>query len=129
MKQSIPSFQLYYERELIAEIPINAVPFLIGRNANCHLRLIDNSISREHCRISVGDDGEVAVEDLSSTNGTLVNNTRIVRHVLTPSDVLTLGRCTLVFHRLERTRFEVGARTFWSRWFGRSNRPKFGRPR
>ncbi len=45
---------------------------VIGRDMGCHLRFNDPSVSRRHVRIVRRRD-EVFVEDLKSTNGTLVN--------------------------------------------------------
>jgi len=50
-------------------------------------------VSRVHCRLRAGDDhDELRVEDLGSTNGTLVNGNRVDRAVLRTGDVLTIGR-------------------------------------
>src|SRR5262249_14491499 len=53
---------------------------VIGRNANCNLRLaqglLTEPLSRHHCRIDVGPDGAF-VRDLGSRNGTFVNGTKI----------------------------------------------------
>ena len=49
-------------------------------------------VSRVHCRLLAGDHDELRVEDLGSTNGTLVNGSRVDRAVLRTGDVLTVGR-------------------------------------
>lgn len=51
-------------------------------------------MSRQHLRlqpVSGGDGGEWEVVDLSSTNGVVVNGTRVLRHTLQSGDVLTIG--------------------------------------
>jgi FHA domain-containing protein len=51
---------------------------LIGRSASDEGALEgDSELSREHARITRGDDGGLVIEDLDSTNGTLVNGERI----------------------------------------------------
>jgi len=64
----------------------------IGRASDCQLILDDDYVSTHHTRISRGADGYV-VEDIGSTNGTFVNNERIVAPVaLNPGDTLRIGR-------------------------------------
>jgi two-component system, cell cycle response regulator len=67
---------------------------VIGRSASCSLRVDDPGISRRHARvIRVAD--AVAIEDLESSNGTLVNGDRVTdRRVLEDGDKLRLGALT-----------------------------------
>ncbi|MFH1018051.1 MAG: FHA domain-containing protein [Pseudomonadota bacterium] len=111
----VPSFQLFYDKAPIAEIPMNRSPFVIGRKAGCSLRLIEGSVSREHLRVILHADGSLAAEDLSSTNGTYLNGQRIVRRVLHPNDRLVVGRLSLVFHHLKPEELTVSPKGFLSR--------------
>jgi pSer/pThr/pTyr-binding forkhead associated (FHA) protein len=52
--------------------------------------LADESVSREHARLFFRD-GAWIVQDLDSTNGTLVNRERVGRCQLQPGDRLQLG--------------------------------------
>ena len=71
------------------------LPFLIGRSSDAALKIPHESVSREHCRIYEFD-GELAVRDLGSRNGTYVNEERIDRPTfLSPGDELTVGKITL----------------------------------
>jgi pSer/pThr/pTyr-binding forkhead associated (FHA) protein len=54
-------------------IPIVGAKFLIGRDPHCNLRPASQAISKQHCAIHIRN-GQVFIEDLSSTNGTVVNN-------------------------------------------------------
>lgn len=58
-------------------IPLTTKKFLIGREQDCHLRPGSESVSRHHCAINIDDFG-VRIRDLGSSNGTLVNGTRII---------------------------------------------------
>jgi predicted component of type VI protein secretion system len=73
------------------EIPVAGPKFLIGRGDNCHLHAQSKSVSRKHCLIQVID-GVVTVEDVGSTNGTLVNGEKILqRHELKNEDHIAIG--------------------------------------
>ncbi len=71
-------------------VPIDPVPFLIGRQGENNLVLRDNRISRSHARISV-DHGEHFVEDLDSRHGVFVNGLRVKRHKLKDGDRIDFG--------------------------------------
>ncbi len=58
------------------EILLTEPEFLIGRGADCNLRLRESAVSRHHCTIRVAG-GEATVLDLGSSNGTFVNGQRI----------------------------------------------------
>jgi pSer/pThr/pTyr-binding forkhead associated (FHA) protein len=58
------------------EIPVSMGEFLIGRDSRCNLCPSSAAASRMHCKI-VQRGGSVVVQDLGSTNGTLVNGERI----------------------------------------------------
>src|ERR671927_342506 len=64
---------------------------VVGRLDSCDLPIDDRSVSREHARFSRLRDTYI-LEDLGSTNGTLVNGRRINESViLRPGDVVTFG--------------------------------------
>ncbi|HET9689819.1 MAG TPA: FHA domain-containing protein [Acidimicrobiales bacterium] len=65
----------------------------VGRASTCGLVLTDDSfVSSMHARF-FRRDGGVWVEDLGSTNGTLVNDHRLTgATALAPGDVVTVGR-------------------------------------
>lgn len=54
-------------------IPIAGAKFLIGRDPHCNLRPASQAVSKQHCAILVRN-GRVFVQDMSSTNGTIVND-------------------------------------------------------
>jgi len=71
----------------------------IGRMPGCELALVwDDEVSRAHALLErVG--GAWTVEDRGSSNGTLVNASRITGPVvLRDADVVRIGRTQLVFH-------------------------------
>ena len=62
----------------------------LGRAANADIRLLDDGISRLHCRVRLTQDG-LLVEDLKSRNGTIVNGERVSSKVLINNDIISLG--------------------------------------
>jgi len=63
----------------------------IGRESNKDIALpLDNSVSRNHARIAIEGDACVLYDE-GSTNGTHVNNAKITRQQLAPSDTVQIG--------------------------------------
>lgn len=60
-------------------------------------------VSRVHCRFTLADSGTLTVEDLGSTNGTLVNGERVAKAVLNDGDRLTVGRVQFAVSRAATT--------------------------
>jgi pSer/pThr/pTyr-binding forkhead associated (FHA) protein len=69
---------------------------LIGRSATSHLRVADESISREHAVILFEDDA-FTVEDLQSTNGTRLNGKRVRSAPLNDGDEIQIGQTRIGF--------------------------------
>jgi diguanylate cyclase (GGDEF)-like protein len=69
---------------------------LLGRGADCEIRIHDHSVSRRHARIQPSYDGYYAV-DLQSTNGTFVNDVPAAMHRLKDGDYLRVGNCIYRF--------------------------------
>lgn len=68
--------------------------FSIGRKPHNDMQIDDSSVSKEHAAIvTVGNDQ--IIEDLGSTNGTLVNGTVIKKHILQNNDIIEVGRYQL----------------------------------
>ncbi len=63
---------------------------LLGRDLGCDVVLANPTVSRRHARLRYRDGGWV-VQDLRSTNGTRVNDKRVVRCRLRPGDLLLVG--------------------------------------
>jgi hypothetical protein len=68
---------------------------LVGRHRSCDIVLDDLSVSRRHARLPFRD-GHWILQDLHSTNGTLVNRATVVRCQLHPGDELHVGTVLLL---------------------------------
>jgi pSer/pThr/pTyr-binding forkhead associated (FHA) protein len=78
------------------KIPITLSQFVIGRDAQCHLRPASAVISKRHCAVLVRD-GQVYIRDFNSTNGTFVNDEQVAERSLRDGDVISLGGLELTF--------------------------------
>ncbi len=57
-------------------IPLVNLQYIVGRDSEAGLVVSRSSVSRQHARLFADGDGTWWVEDLNSTNGTFVNETR-----------------------------------------------------
>jgi serine phosphatase RsbU (regulator of sigma subunit) len=71
-------------------VPLEPLPFHIGRQPESHLVVRDSRVSRTHARILV-EDRRYMIEDCGSRHGTFVNGTRIARQALQNSDTIEFG--------------------------------------
>ncbi len=78
------------------KIAVTRTPVVIGRMSNCDVVLADPNVSRRHAQLTRDDSGWV-LEDLGSTNGTLVNGKLAKRHSLNGDETLGFGTSTLRF--------------------------------
>jgi hypothetical protein len=72
---------------------------VIGRNPECGIWVDAAGVSRRHARVRLdADSGAAAIEDLGSTNGTFVNETRVESPMpLRDGDLVHVGTVPLTF--------------------------------
>ena len=73
------------------EVALDRDRVVIGRGRKADLALAEATISRAHAAI-VFDGRAFYVEDLGSTNGTLVNGARVTKHALKTDDEIQMGK-------------------------------------
>ena len=76
-------------------IESHQLPVSLGRSIHADVTIPDALLSRTHCELTATDDG-VAIRDLESTNGTLVNGRSVSETVLKPNDTVILGTAHFV---------------------------------
>ena len=82
---------LSLEGSVIREIPLDKERITIGRKAQNDIQIENLAVSGEHaCIVTILNDS--FLEDLGSTNGTLVNGNPIKKHILQNSDVIEIGK-------------------------------------
>ena len=88
---------LTLDGEVINEYPINAETISIGRKHGNNIQLNDLTVSGRHAMISNSQPDHTFVEDLGSTNGTLVNGNHIKKATLKHGDVIQMGHHQFTF--------------------------------
>jgi pSer/pThr/pTyr-binding forkhead associated (FHA) protein len=78
------------------ETIVNKTPFVIGRSKDCNLCLSDERASRIHSVINQKNNLYI-IEDLGSTNGTLLNEHPITKSIMKNGDIITIGNTILLF--------------------------------
>ena len=82
---------LSIDGSIIREIPLNKDRVTIGRKPQNDIPIENLAVSGEHaCIVTILDDS--FLEDLGSTNGTLVNGNPIKKHILQNNDVIEIGK-------------------------------------
>jgi two-component system, cell cycle response regulator len=85
-----------YGHDLGKKFNLDRDNFIIGRSSGAEIRLEQEAVSRNHCKlVNTGD--SVIVRDLGSTNGTYVNDQLVDEYRMRDGDLLKVGRCIFKF--------------------------------
>jgi hypothetical protein len=68
---------------------------IVGRSKEADVLVDDPNVSRKHAAI-YWNNGRVMIDDLGSTNGTMVNGYPVTRTMLRPTDVVAIGESRLM---------------------------------
>jgi len=89
--------------ELIMQLPETGKVYtltegstVIGRDTNNDIQLLFEQVSRRHARLSLSAES-CFIEDIGSSNGTMVNGKKVVRQELKDGDEIKVGDCVLRF--------------------------------
>lgn len=93
-------------RRLVLEVngvrhPLRPPGLVIGRGSESDLRINDPGVSRRHALITVAgspEDPDITIEDLGSTNGIVVNGTRVQEATLRDGSRIEIGSTRLLVH-------------------------------
>ncbi len=87
---------LSLENSVIREVPLDKERIMIGRKASNEIQIENLAVSGEHaCIVTILNDS--FLEDMGSTNGTLVNGNPIKKHILQNNDVIEIGKYKLKY--------------------------------
>ena len=82
---------LSLENSVIREVPLDKERIMIGRKPSNEIQIENLAVSGEHaCIVTILNDS--FLEDMGSTNGTLVNGNPIKKHILQNNDVIEIAR-------------------------------------
>src|SRR5215510_11914015 len=87
---------LSLDGSVIKEVPLDKERLTIGRRPHNDLQIDNLAVSGEHALI-VTILNDSFLEDLGSTNGTLVNGVPIKKHILQHNDVVEIGKYKLKY--------------------------------
>lgn len=77
-------------------ISVTRTPVVIGRMSSCDVVLADSNVSRRHAELR-REGSDWVIEDLGSTNGTLVDGKLAKQHTLSGGEMLSFGTSALRF--------------------------------
>ncbi len=87
---------LSLEGSVIREVPLDKERIMIGRKPSNEIQIENLAVSGEHaCILTILNDS--FLEDMGSTNGTLVNGNPIKKHILQNNDVIEIGKYKLKY--------------------------------
>lgn len=92
----MPKLVLKFESAVIKEIPLTSSVFTVGRKPDNDLVIDHPAVSGHHCRIMLQGD-TYFVEDLNSTNGTLVNDKKIIKAGIHNQESINIAKHSLTF--------------------------------
>jgi pSer/pThr/pTyr-binding forkhead associated (FHA) protein len=91
--------QFTLDGNALGEFELNKERMTIGRRPANDIHIDNLAVSGEHAAITtIGNDS--FLEDMNSTNGTLVNNKTVKKHVLLHNDVIEFGKYQLLYINL-----------------------------
>jgi len=91
-----PKLLLKFHAAVIKEIPLDKTPITIGRKPENDIIIDNMAVSSHHARILMQGSNYV-VEDTQSTNGTFLNDKKIINSALKHNDNILIGQHTLTF--------------------------------
>ena len=87
--------QLTFGDKVLRTVESEKRELLIGRNPDSDIRIDNLGVSDRHARIFERD-GRYTIEDLDSTNGTFVDERKIIRAVLEINSEILIGKHSLI---------------------------------
>jgi len=91
---------LKFKDAVISECPLDQEETSIGRKPENTIHIDNLAVSGRHARVlKIGN--KAILEDLGSTNGTLVNDKQITKHILQHGDRIGIGKHSLVFVNID----------------------------
>jgi pSer/pThr/pTyr-binding forkhead associated (FHA) protein len=87
---------LMFNKQVVKEYPLTKESVTIGRNEENTIQINNLAVSGYHARIDAAGN-EFILTDLQSTNGTFINDKRVVSHKLSHGDNIIVGKHVVLF--------------------------------
>jgi hypothetical protein len=87
---------LMFNKQVVKEYPLMKESITIGRNEENTIQISNLAVSGYHARIDVAGNDYI-LTDLQSTNGTFINDKRIVSQKLSHGDNIIVGKHVILF--------------------------------
>jgi len=97
---------LMFNKQVIKEYPLLKESITVGRNDDNTISVDNLAVSGYHARIDKAGDDYI-LTDLQSTNGTFVNDKKIVSHKLSHGDNVIIGKHILLFVGTEKDKSQM----------------------
>jgi pSer/pThr/pTyr-binding forkhead associated (FHA) protein len=94
---------LMFNKQIIKEYPLLSDSVSIGRHEDNTIVIDNLAVSGYHARIDMAG-SEYILTDLQSTNGTFVNDEKVVSHKLAHGDNVAIGKHVLLFVATEQAK-------------------------
>ncbi|MEK7287005.1 MAG: FHA domain-containing protein, partial [Elusimicrobiota bacterium] len=91
----MPKLLLKFNAAVIKEIPITKDVLTVGRKEDNDIVIDNPAVSGHHCKIYLQGD-TFFIDDLNSTNGTFVNDKKIIRSKIQNNDIIGIVKHALV---------------------------------
>ena len=87
---------LRFDGQDVQEFVLDKKDITIGRTASNDISIDNLAVSSHHATVHDTSEGAV-IEDMRSTNGTFVNDNKIIRHSLKDGDIINIGKHQILF--------------------------------
>ena len=81
----------------------------VGGREDADIVVDDSTVSSHHFGIDVGEDGTFSIEDLGSSNGTVVNGREVQTSKLISGDRIQAGKSGFVFRTIQTIPWDQGS--------------------
>ncbi|MGA1792237.1 MAG: FHA domain-containing protein [bacterium] len=92
---------LKFKDTVLRTIQTDRDKITIGRKKKNDIQIDNLQVSNKHARI-IKHGSNYFIEDLKSTNGTYLNNEKVIKEPLRDKDIITIGKHTLAIHFEEK---------------------------
>jgi general secretion pathway protein A len=98
--------EVRHDGKTVSEHSFEAGRIIAGRSPDNEIYIKSKFVSRHHAQLTIDEFG-CTVEDLNSTNGVFIGDTRVKKYMLKDGDVVSLGLHELVYRDLRSRKRET----------------------